>query len=72
MATVLTKEEKIDIVNQHIRALDYAIYNAELDKMEAEALANPEAGVLSALTERLANLNSKRSVLTTELETISE
>lgn len=71
MTTTLTKEEKIDIVNQHIRSLDYGIYNAELDKMEAEAVPNPEAGVLSTLTDRLALLNSKRSVLVAELESLN-
>ena len=69
--SVLTNEDKLDIVNQHLRSIDYAIYNAELDKLEAEAVENPEAGVIDTLTTRLANLNSKRSVLITEKESLS-
>ena len=63
MATVLTNEEKIDIVNQHIRSLDYVIYNAELDKKEAEAIPSPEAGVITELSNKLTALNAKRAVL---------
>lgn len=69
--SVLTNEEKLDILNQHLRSIDYAIYNAQLDKLEAEAIENPEAGVIDTLTARLANLNSKRSVLITEKESLS-
>lgn len=69
--SVLTNEDKLDIINQHLRSIDYAIYNAELDKLEAEAVENPEAGVIDTLTTRLANLNSKRSVLITEKESLS-
>jgi hypothetical protein len=72
MATVLTNEEKIEIINQHLRTIDYAIYNSELEKIEAEAIENPVAEVISAITDNLANLNLKRSALAAEKATLTE
>jgi len=41
--TLLTTEDKLTIVNQHIRSIDYTIYGLELDILVENAATNPDA-----------------------------
>jgi hypothetical protein len=66
MTSILTNEEKIAIIDQHIRGLDYSIYGAQLDKIEAEAVSLVDTDLIASLDEKLENLNDKRAALVSE------
>ena len=63
---VLDNEEKTNIVNQHIRAIQFAVYNAELDLIEANAVASPDATVIAEINTRKAALDAKLAALEAE------
>lgn len=66
MSTSLTTAEKTEIINQHIKTLEYAVYHAELDLIEANAVATPDADLVSTINTRLTNLNAKIDALEAE------
>lgn len=70
MATELTNEEKLGIVNQHLKSIDYTIYGLELDLIEAEAIES-ESSILSSINGRIASANAKRTALITERNSLT-
>jgi len=72
MTTTLTNEEKVNIVNQHIKSTDYVIYGYELDLIQANALSTPDTEQINAVNIRLAQANSKKAALVTEKNSLTE
>lgn len=70
--SLLTDADKLNVVNQHIKSLDFQIYNAELDLIEANAESPVNAESVSAINARLTGLNAKRTVLAAEAAQFSE
>lgn len=64
--SVLTDEEKINIVNQHIRNIEFSVYNADLDLIEANAVASPDADIIAEINSRKTALNAKLTALNAE------
>ena len=71
MTTTLTNEEKIGIIDLHIKSVDYSLYGLELDLAEANAVSNPDADLVSNITTRKAAATAKRNVLIAEKETLT-
>jgi hypothetical protein len=71
MTTSLTNEEKLNIVNQHIKSIDYIIYGHELDLIQANAGSLPDAGQISAINTRISDANAKKAVLVTERDSLT-
>jgi hypothetical protein len=71
MTIELTNEEKLSIVNQHIKSIDYSIYGLQLDLMEAQALDTPDPIQVSSVSGRIASANARRSVLVTERDSLT-
>ncbi len=69
--TTLTNEEKITIVNQHKRTVEYTKYGVELSIKEENAVDSPNQDAISSLNEQLADLNSKLAVLDAEITALS-
>jgi len=63
---VLDNDEKKNIVNQHLRSLQFAIYNADLDLIEANAVASPDEALIAEVTARKTDLNAKVAALEAE------
>ena len=72
MTTLLTNADKLSIVNQHIKSIDFQVYNLELDLLEANAEATPNAENISAINGRVTSLNAKRAVLAAEALELEE
>jgi hypothetical protein len=72
MTTTLTNEEKLNIVNQHIKSIDYSIYGYDLDLIQANAVASPDSEQISAINARVSEANAKRSALVTEKNSLTE
>jgi hypothetical protein len=71
IATTLTNADKMSVINQHLKSVDYSIYNIELDLLEANAVA-PDQEALTSLNSRLSTLTAKRAVIQAELDLLSE
>jgi hypothetical protein len=71
MTTTLSNEEKINIVNQHIKSLDYAVYGYELDLIQANAVSSPEASQIASINLRVSEVNAKRAALISEKESLT-
>jgi hypothetical protein len=71
MSTSLTTAEKTEIIKQHIKTLEYAVYHAELDLIEANAVSAPDEKFISATNDRLNNLNAKIDALEAEKEALN-
>lgn len=63
----LTKEEKIEIVGQHIKNLDYNKYNITLSIVEENAASVPNQSVLDSLSVQEADIDAKINALNAEL-----
>lgn len=70
--STLTNEEKRSVINQHMKTLDYAIYNADLELLQINADASPSAESITAVNNRLSGLLAKRAVLEAELADLPE
>lgn len=71
MTSVLSNEEKINVVNQHIKSIDYAIYGYDLDLIQANAVSSPDAAQIAAINTRLSEANSKRTALIAERDSLT-
>jgi hypothetical protein len=71
MTYELTNEQKTDIVNQHLRSLEYSIYNIQLSVIEEESRTTPEESMLQSLNASLTDLNAKKTALLNELASIN-
>jgi septal ring factor EnvC (AmiA/AmiB activator) len=68
--TLLTNEDKLNLVNQHIKSIDYQTYNVELDLIEANAESPVNSDSVSALNTRINALSAKRTALESEAATL--
>ena len=67
-----TNEEKLNIVNQHIKSIDYSMYGYTLDLIQANAVASPDNEQISAINSRVSELNAKRVALVAEKDSLTE
>lgn len=72
MATTLSNEDKLVIVGQHIKSLDFQIYGIELDLIEANAVTPKDTEYIASLNARLEPMQAKRSVLIAEQDSLTE
>jgi hypothetical protein len=72
MTTLLTNADKLSVVNQHIKGIDFQLYNLELDLLEANAEATPNSENISSINGRVTSLNAKRAVLAAEALELEE
>jgi len=71
MSAILTNEEKAAIVTQHMKNIEYSIYNLEVSVIEEEAVQSPDSEKISALNSDITELNAKKAALTTELASLT-
>lgn len=67
---MLTNEEKISIVNQHKRNLEYSKYNVQISLIEENASAAPDASTVAILESDIENITRKLQALDDELATL--
>jgi hypothetical protein len=68
MSIELTNEEKIQVVEQHLRNLLYSEYNINLSMTENKAVAMPDQSSIDSLNLQLTDLNAKKVALQAELD----
>jgi hypothetical protein len=68
--TLLTNADKLNIVDQHIKSIDYQAYNLKLDLIEANAESPVNSDSVSTLNTRMNALTAKRTALESEAATL--
>jgi hypothetical protein len=71
MTIELTYEEKLGIVDQHIKSVDYGIYGLQLDLLEIQATANPDASQVLNINNRITAATAKRAALVEEKDSLT-
>jgi len=71
MTIELTDDEKLQIVNQHIKSVDYTIYGLQLDLIAEEATGTAEASYVSSINGRITAANAKRNALVEERDSLT-
>lgn len=71
MTLTLTNEEKSAVVTQHIKNVEYSIYNLELSVIEENSVSSPDAAKISSLNGQIEDLESQKTALNAELATLS-
>lgn len=72
MTYQLTNEEKSAIINQHIKNLEYGIYNLQVSLIEENAVSTPDSDTVSSLNSQIAESNTKKTALLAELDDLTE
>jgi hypothetical protein len=71
MTIELTNEEKLGLIAQHIKSVDYSIYGLQLDLLELQAVPNADASQVSNINSRITLLNTKRAALVEEKDSLT-
>ena len=67
MSYELTNDEKKIIVNQHLKNLEYSIYNTSLSIETETNCVAPNANIIAELNEDLSVLQQKKQALVAKL-----
>lgn len=71
MTIQLTKEEKAQIINNHIKSLSYTKYNLEIDIMQENAKSAPIASSIAAFEDQIEDIEGQITALNTELTAVN-
>ena len=71
MTVLLTKEEKAQVILSHKKSLTYGRYNMEIDLIQENAKANPDADVIALTTSRMADVDDQIDALDAELTAVN-
>lgn len=70
--TTLSNSDKLTIVEQKIKNIDYQKYGLEIDLQLANAVASPDAEDILSINSKLTDIESKLSILNAEKATLEE
>lgn len=68
--TTLTNEDKISIINQHKRNIEYAKYGYEISLIAENAVASPNQAAINSINDQIADANSKLAALDAEIASL--
>ena len=71
MTIELTAEEKITIVEQHMKTIAYSEYNAQLSLAEEQAISSPNQNNITTLTNQISDILAQKQVLQSEIDSLS-
>jgi hypothetical protein len=71
MTVNLSNEDKISVVNQHKRAIEYSKYNLTVSLIEENAVLNKDQDTIDSLTAKIADHDGKLSALDAEIDSLS-
>ena len=66
MDDILTDQDKLGIVQQHIRNKEYALYGSQIDHLEESSKATPNQTVLISVNEVIADTTAQLTALQNE------
>lgn len=71
MTINLTKDEKAQIINNHIKSLSYTKYNLEIDILQENAKSAPVASSITAFEDQIEDIEGQITALNTELTAVN-
>lgn len=71
MTIELTPQDKLPIVEQHIKQVLFAQYNVELNLIEAKAGSKPDQVAIDNINNQLDQINTQIAALQTEHDAIT-
>lgn len=71
MTSILTNEEKSGIISQHIKNIEYSLYNLTLSLIEENAVSAPAADKIASLNDQIEDLNAQKTALESELSSLA-
>ena len=71
-ATELTKEEKIGVIQSHMKNVQYSKYNAQITLVEEGALETPNAENVTAANEVITKADAQLAALQAEIDALGE
>jgi hypothetical protein len=70
MVYTLTKEEKIDIINQHLKNLEYSKFNSEMSLVEESSAVQPQQILIDEIQGQIESINAKQEALLSEIDSL--
>ena len=67
---MITNEDKINIVTQHLKNIAINEYNLELSLIEANAKSVVDQNAIDSITEQLSDYAAQKALLNTELSSL--
>jgi hypothetical protein len=71
MTVDLSPEDKLPIVEQHLKQLLFSQYNITLSLMEVNASTNPDATMITNLNTQMTQVNGQIASLQTEYNSVN-
>jgi len=71
-AVELTKEEKIGVIQSHMKNVQYSKYNAQITLVEEGALETPNAENVTAANEVITKADAQLAALQAEIDALGE
>lgn len=69
--TTLSNEEKISIINQHKKNVEYSKYNLQISLIEENAVTSPDQDTIDSLNDKITEINKKITALDAEIASLS-
>ena len=69
--TTLTKADKLQLINSHMRSLEYSKYGLELDLMQENAKTNKSQEEISRIQEIIDDTDGQLDALQAELTKVN-
>lgn len=70
--TILSKEDKISIINQHIRNAEYNKYNVQVSLIAENSVQFPNTDIVASLNTQLSEYDLKLEALQNEKASLEE
>ena len=70
-AVELTTEEKIAVIESHMKNVQYNKFNAQITLVEEQALTNPNASNIEAANDKIAQADLQIAALQAEIDALN-
>jgi chromosome segregation ATPase len=67
MTITLTNEEKLTVISQHIKNLEFNKFNLEMSLVEENARLEPKSDEIASINTQIDDVEARITALTTEL-----
>lgn len=67
MTYELNNQEKAEVVNQHLKNVEYSLFNLNLSLVEEQAVATPNTVNIAAINSQITEMTAKKTALLAEL-----
>lgn len=67
---MLSKEDKLAIINSHKKNIEFNKYNIEISVIEENAISSPNQETIDALNDQIEEYNKKLAALDAEIASL--